>query len=383
MKVIVFGADGYLGWPLSLFFADKGYDVLAVDNYLRRKLCRKTNSNPLIINSYLPSRINLFNKLTNRNIQYKRGDLKEYKFVCDLIKKQKPDFVVHLAEQPSAPYSMIGFEQSDLTLQNNLIVTNNIASSIINYSPDTHLIKLGTMGEYGTPNIDIEEGWININHNGRSDKFLYPRQASSFYHTTKILDTDLLWFYVRIYGLKVTDLMQGPVYGMLTKQTRLTDKLLPNFNYDDIFGTVLNRFLVQAIAGIPLTVYGKGLQKRGFINITDSLECIKLAADNPPNPGVMNIFNQFTESLSINDLALIVKESAQKIGIDVRIKNIDNPRIEKEDHYYNPKNNSFFDLGLKPSLLSENVCIELLNLILKYKNYINNDLIYPRVNWNV
>ena len=180
MRVIIFGADGYLGWPLSLYFADIGYDVITVDNYLRRKLCRSTNSQPLLNNPYLPNRINLFKKIRNKDLIFNRGDLKNYDFVSKLINNFKPDFVVHLAEQPSAPYSMIGFKESDLTLQNNLITTNNIASSIINYSPKTHLIKLGTMGEYGTPNIDIEEGWLNIKHNGRSDKFLYPRQASSF-----------------------------------------------------------------------------------------------------------------------------------------------------------------------------------------------------------
>ena len=189
----------------------------------------------------------------------------------------------------------------------------------------------------------------------------------AFYHTTKILDTDLLWFYARIYGLKVTDLMQGPVYGLLTDQTKLNDNLLPNFNYDDIFGTVLNRFLVQAVAGVPLTIYGKGEQKRGFININDSLKCINIAAENQPGPGEMNIFNQFTESLSINDLAFIVKSSAHEIDLNVDIQNIKNPRIEKESHFYNPKNNSFFELGLKPKFLTNSICIELLELLQRYK----------------
>ena len=212
----------------------------------------------------------------------------------------------------SAPYSMMGYDEARVTLSNNLNATFNAIWAVMRHAPDCHIIKLGTMGEYGTPNIDIEEGWIDIEHKGRRGKFLYPRQGGSLYHTTKIMDTDMLWFYVRIYGLAVTDLMQGPVYGLSTDEADLHPMLVPNFHYDDIFGTVVNRFLVQAVAGIPLTVYGKGGQTRGYLNLRDTLQCIALAAAHPAKKGELRILNQFTETFSINQLAERVQRVATR-----------------------------------------------------------------------
>ncbi len=277
---------------------------------------------------------------------------------------------------------MIGYDEARATLSNNLLATFNVIWAILKHVPECHIVKLGTMGEYGTPNIDIEEGWIEIAHKGRSDKFLYPRQAGSLYHTTKVLDTDLLWFYVRIYMLRVTDLMQGPVYGLSTDECDLDERLLPNFHYDDIFGTVVNRFLVQAVAAIPLTVYGKGGQTRGYLNIRDTLQCIMLAAANPPAKGELRIFNQFTETFSVLDLANRVQQVGAAMGLQVKIENVPNPRKEKEEHYYKPAHSGLIDLGLKPHPMTDEVLTEMLDRVRRYRNRIVVERVMPRVRWS-
>ena len=284
MRVIILGADGYLGWPTAMAFRRAGHEVLAVDNYLRRKMAAETASEALVANPRLPERAAIYHQITGETIAIAEGDCCDFEFLSGQFRQFAPDAVVHYAEQPSAPYSMMGYDEARATLSNNLNATLNVIWATLHHAPGCHIIKLGTMGEYGTPNIDIEEGWIDIEHKGRRDRFLYPRQAGSLYHTTKVLDTDLLWFYVRLYGLRVTDLMQGPVYGLSTDDADLHPALMPNFHYDDIFGTVVNRFLVQAVAGIPLTVYGKGGQVRGYLNLRDTLQCVSLAAANPPEP---------------------------------------------------------------------------------------------------
>lgn len=285
MRILIMGGDGYLGWPTSMRFAAEGHEVLAVDNYLRRECSRETDSLPLFEVPDLLERAKLFKAETGYDIDAREVDLNDFEAFSALFEEFLPDAVVHYAEQPSAPYSMRGFDEARLTLNNNLNVTFNLIQAVLKHKPDCHIIKLGTMGEYGTPNIDIEEGWIDIEHKGRKDRFLFPRQAGSLYHTTKVLDTDLIWFYVRTFGLRATDLMQGPVYGLETSETSGNHQLYSFFNYDDIFGTVVNRFMVQAVAGVPLTVYGKGGQVRGYLDIRDTLQCIQLAAANPPGAG--------------------------------------------------------------------------------------------------
>jgi UDP-sulfoquinovose synthase len=237
------------------------------------------------------------------------------------------------------------------------------------------------MGEYGTPDIDIEEGWIDIQHKGRSQKFLYPRQASSLYHTTKIMDTDLLWFYVRIWGIRVTDLMQGPVYGLLTDENDKYPELYPFFNYDELFGTVLNRFIVQAVAGYPLTVYGKGGQTRGYLDIRDTLQCVRLSLENPPDAGELRIFNQFVETFTVNELAEKVRRVGDEFDLNVQIKSIENPRMELEEHYYNPVHTGLLDLGLSPHYLTDDQLSILIKNIIKYKDRINKDAIFSGIKW--
>ncbi len=382
MKVLILGGDGYLGWPTAMDFAAAGHEVTVADNYLRRILAEETDSEALIPTPTLSQRARLFAEHTGKTIAVRIGDLAEPEVMNAFVREAAPDVIIHYAEQPSAPYSMRGSREARKTFNNNLNVTFNTIWAMLEHAPDAHLVKLGTMGEYGTPNIDIEEGWIEIEHKGRKDTFLYPRAAGSLYHTTKVLDTDLLWFYVRTNGLRVTDLMQGPVYGLSTDQADLDPALVPNFHYDDIFGTVVNRFLVQAVAGIPLTVYGGGGQIRGYLNLRDTLQCVRLAAENPAKKGELRIFNQLTETFSVNELAERVKSVGDTMGLAVEIKSIPNPRKEKEEHYYNPVYSGLKELGLKPHYMTDEVLAGMLERIIAHKDNIVTGRIMPRVRWS-
>ena len=360
----------------------RGHDVALADNYLRRQICLAADCEPLFIVPNMMQRVELWQELSGQNkIACYVGDLGQWDFIDNLFRQFQPEAVVHYAEQPSAPFSMLDREAAKLTLQNNLAVTFNVIFAVEEHCPDAHIVKLGTMGEYGTPRIDIEEGWIDITHKGRKDRFLYPRQASSLYHTTKIMDTDMLWFYVRTWGLRVTDLMQGPVYGLFTDETEQDERLLPFFNYDEVFGTVINRFAVQAVADYPLTVYGKGGQTRGYINIRDTMQCVRLALENPPEPGDLRIFNQFTETFSVNDLAEKVQAAGRAMGLSVDVQHLENPRREAEEHYYNPAHTGLLELGLEPNLLTEDTLVKLLEYVTRHRERIRTDLIFRNVRW--
>jgi len=377
---MILGADGYLGWPTSVDLAFKDHELMLVDNYVKRNIMTSLNREPLVKSPRLVAKANKLNK-SGCKVKTANIDCCNFDKLALLFKKFKPDAVIHFAELPSAPYSMMGNKEAWKTLENNLHVTLNLIWCVKNLNKNCHIIKLGTMGEYGTPNIDIEEGWIDVKHNKRHQKFLYPRQASSLYHTSKIMDTDLLWFYARTNGIRVTDLMQGPVYGILDNKFIEDNNLQISFAYDDIFGTVLNRFIVQAIAKTPLLVYGSGNQIRGYINIKDTLNCISLTLNNKPKQGSLNIYNQFTEQFSVNELAKKVKKALIKININATIKKIKNPRIEQEKHYYNAKNNNMIKLGLKPTLLNDDVIITIARHIIKYKKNINKSVLKPKTKW--
>jgi UDP-sulfoquinovose synthase len=381
MKVLVLGADGYLGWPTCMYFSQIGHEVIGADNYFRRTAAVELDCEALVSTPNLVQRAKIWKQLTEKNIFIHIGDVTNYEFLLPLFKAYDPDVVIHYAEQPSAPYSMLNRDKAVFTIQNNLLSTLNIVYAVKEVNPNCHIIKLGTMGEYGTPNIAIEEGWLQVRHKGKKDTFLFPRQASSLYHTTKIQDTDLLWFYVRTWGLRVTDLMQGPVYGISTDESDMDESLIPNFHYDEIFGTVLNRFIVQASIGYPLTVYGKGGQIRGYLNIKDTLQCVYLAATQPAKPGELRIFNQMSESFSVNELAKRVKIVGKKLGYDVKITHLENPRKEKEEHYYNPTYTGLLKLGLKPHYLTDEVIEGMFRIAETYKHHINKDAIFRGVRW--
>ncbi len=393
-KVLILGGDGYLGWPTAMYFSARGYEVTVVDNYFRRNACLELDVDLLYPVPSLIQRAKTWYDLTGKEIKVVIGDLTdpvlmrslfngtvEYNWAVNSEFTGIPDTVVHYAEQPSAPYSLIDYKYANITISNNLLVTNNLMFAVRDFARDTHIIKLGTMGEYGTPNIDIEEGWIEIQHKGRKDRFLFPRQASSLYHTTKIMDTDLLWFGVRTWDLRVTDLMQGPVYGIETEESRKDSKLRTIFNYDEVFGTILNRFVVQAVANYPLTVYGKGQQTRGYININDTLQCVYMSAKTPAKQGELRIFNQIMETFSVNDLAEKVAEVGKARGYDVHIEHIENPRKEAEEHYYNPVYQGLVEIGVEPHYLTEEVLQEMFDIVEEYKLNIRKDIIFRGIKW--
>ena len=382
MRLLILGGDGYLGWPTAMHLSARGHEVAVVDNYLRRNLSREHDVEALFTVPNLHERCRLWQDRSGKKITPFVGDLNHWDFVAQVFREFTPDAVVHYAEQPSAPYSMLDREAATLTLHNNLGVTANLIYAVREFCPAAHIVKLGTMGEYGTPDIDIEEGWINITHNGREGRFLFPRQAGSLYHTTKIMDTDLLWYYVRVWGLKVTDLMQGPVYGLFTDENQGDPELMSFFNYDELFGTVLNRFIVQAAAGYPLTVYGKGGQTRGYLNIKDTLNCILLSLENPPPGGELRIFNQFTETFSVNDLAERVCRVGAGLGLTVQVDSLENPRKELEEHYYNPKHTGLLELGLEPHYLTDEVLAELLEFVIARRERIDRHKIFRGTRWS-
>lgn len=393
--VLILGGDGYLGWPTAMYFSARGYQVTVVDNYFRRHVCDQINVGMLYSVPTLVERAKIWHEKTGYEIKVIIGDLTDpelmrslltgkglhYQWSIDKNFTGTPDTVVHYAEQPSAPYSLMDYKTANFTLSNNLLVTNNLMFAIKDLAPEVHVIKLGTMGEYGTPNIDIEEGWLEVEHKGRSDKFLFPRQAGSFYHTTKIMDTDLFWFGVRMWGLKVTDLMQGPVYGMETEESIIDDRLKTIFNYDELFGTIVNRFITQAVIGFPLTVYGKGGQTRGYLNIKDTLQCVHISEKNPAERGELKIYNQIMETFTVNELAKLTQETGQELGYDVKIQNVDNPRIELEEHYYNPSYQGLINLGVEPNYLTVDSMKVLFNTVGRFREQIREDVIFSGVKW--
>lgn len=383
-KVLILGGDGYLGWPTAMNLSNLGYSVAVLDNYLKRWIFNKLGITPLIDCPNLQERANIWKGLTGNDIKVYVGDIGEQDFLFKVVKEFEPDTIIHYGEIPSAPYSMLNHNTSWETIQNNLGATLAVMWAIKTINPDIHLIKLGTMGEYGTPNIDIEEGFMEIEQSGRKDRLPFPKLPGSFYHLSKVQDSDMLYLGVRMWGLRVTDLNQGPVYGIETAESRMDkeNRLMPHFHYDEFWGTVLNRFITQAVVGIPLTVYGKGGQKRGFLNIIDTLQCVRLAVQNPANKGEFRVMNQFTEIFSVNELSEKVKAAAKNLGIDVTTKNYPNPRKEAEEHYYNAKNTNLLSLGLQPNYLTEKVITEMLEIVMENKKNIRQDIILPgRAKW--
>ena len=382
MRILILGGDGYLGWATSMYFSRRGHEVHAVDNYLRRRMHEEYGTDSLtpVLDS-LPARVQAWKDVTGLEIGVTEGDLIEWDLVERVFQDFQPEAIVHYGEMPSAPYSMIDRDHAVFTQTNNVTNTLNVLYAMAEIAPDAHLVKLGTMGEYGTPNIDIEEGYIRIEHNGRSDLLPFPKLPGSFYHLSKVHDSHNIHFACRIWGLRATDLNQGVVYGIETEETKLDERLVTRFDYDELFGTALNRFCLQAVIGHPLTAYGKGGQTRGYLNILDTLQCVELACLNPAEEGEFRVFNQFTEQFSINELAEIVREAALHHGLVVEPVHVENPRVELEEHYYNAKHTKLLDLGLKPHLLSETLIDSMFTAIERYKDRVIADRIDPRTRW--
>ena len=381
MKILVLGGDGYCGWPTSLHLSDAGHDVVIVDNCVRRQIDAELSAESLTPIASLKDRVKAWREVSGQQMGVEFGDLLDWEFVSDLFERHQPEAVVHFAEQRAAPYSMIDRRHAVYTQHNNIIGNLNVLFAINEYVPDCHLVKLGTMGEYGQPNIDIEEGFIEIEHKGRKDVLPFPKQPGSWYHLSKVHDSYNIHFACKIWSIRATDLNQGVVYGTVTPQTERDPRLMNRFDYDEVFGTVLNRFCVQAAIGHPLTVYGNGSQTRGYLDIRDTVRCIELAVENPAERGEFRVFNQFTEEFSVRQLAELVIDAAGKLGVEARLEEIENPRVEKYDHYYNAAHTKLLDLGLEPHYLGDGLLDSLMNIAIQYGDRIDRDVVMPSVDW--
>jgi len=381
MRIAVLGGDGYCGWATALYLSAKGHSVAIVDNFARRQWDHELSAQTLTPIQPLSDRLRSWCRLTGKTIELFVGDVTDYDFLLPTLKDFEPETIVHFAQQRSAPYSMIDRKHAVLTQVNNVVGTLNVLFAMREVLPDCHLVKLGTMGEYGTPNIDIEEGYITVEHNGRKDVLPFPKQPGSFYHLSKVHDSHNIMFTCKIWGLRATDLNQGVVYGTMTDEVALDEALINRFDYDDVFGTVLNRFCVQAAIGQPLTIYGKGGQTRGFLDIRDTVRCVELACLNPAARGECRVYNQFTEHFSVSDLAKKVQHAGKTLGLNVEIDHIPDPRVEAEQHYYNAKHSKLIDLGLQPHNLSESLLDSLVNIAMKYRDRVDLALMLPQVNW--
>jgi UDP-sulfoquinovose synthase len=382
MRILILGGDGYLGWPTGMYLSERGHDVALLDNFGKRQWEAELGVEPLIPIRKLDERARAWQEVTGKKFAVFTGDLREYDFVHETLQSFEPEAIIHYGEQPSAPYSMMDHDHAVFSQVNNVVGTLHVLWAMKRVAPKCHLVKLGTLGEYGTPNIDIEEGFLEIEHKGRKDRLPFPKQPGSFYHLSKVHDSHNIMFACRVWKLASTDLNQGVVYGIETEESKLDPRLETSFHYDAVFGTALNRFCVQAIAGIPLTVYGKGAQRRGFLNIRDTLRCVELALTTPAKPGEFRVFNQFTEIFSIAQLAQMVQEQAQKLGITVKVDHLPNPRVEMEEHHYNVVHDNLLGLGLRPRFLSDELIDSMLKKISEARNHIRMETILPHVSWS-
>ena len=382
MRVLILGGDGYLGWPTALHFSERGHEVSILDNFSRRRWHREAGTDSLTPIADLSQRLDAWEEISGKRIPFYDGAVEDGDFLEGVIAETRPESIVHYGQQASAPYSMASRQQAVETQYANVIGNLNLLFAIRDHVPEAHLVKLGTMGEYGQPEIDIEEGYIEINHKGRSDVLPFPKLPASLYHCSKVHDSTNIHFATRTWGLRATDLNQGVVYGIDTPETARDERLITRFDYDEIFGTVLNRFCLQAVIGHPLTVYGAGTQTRGFLNIRDTLACVELAVQNPAEAGEFRVFNQFTEQFSVLELAELVKHAAEHLDYEVEIAHVDNPRVEKEQHYYNAVHTKLLDLGLEPKLLGEELVESMVHIIERYKGRAIETAIDPRTRWN-
>jgi len=382
--VLVAGADGYLGWPLCMHLAAKGYDVVGIDNFARRRNVGEIGSWSALPIGTMEERLSAFEKVYGKRIEFYEGDLRDFYFVRGIVKRYTPKAIIHLGEQPSAPYSMIDAEHCIYTQTNNLVGTLNLLYAMKRASRSTQLVKLGTMGEYGTPNLDIPEGFFEIEYRGRRDRLPFPRMAGSWYHWSKVHDTGNIMFACKIWGLSSTDIMQGVVYGTRTDEIT-DDNLLTRFDFDEVFGTAINRYCAQAVIGHKLTPYGKGAQRRGFIALRDSIQCITIAIENPPDGGEYRVFNQFDQVYNVTELAERVKKHGDKLGFHVRIEHIEDPRIEAEEHYYNPDSAKLRQLGFKPTYTLDDELETMLADLAEHKDRISQkkERIMPKPYWKM
>jgi len=381
MRILILGGDGYLGWPTAMHLSRRGHSVAVLDNFARRAWDVELGADSLTPIGSLDERIAAWRAVSGHTIGAFVGNLCDYRFLEPVVRDWQPEAVVHFGEQRSAPYSMIDRGHAVFTQVNNISGTLNLLYAMAEHAPGCHLVKLGTMGEYGTPKIDIEEGFLTITHKGRTDTLPYPKQPGSFYHASKVYDSQNIMLACKLWNLRATDLNQGVVYGVDTPEIEADEWLRTRFDYDGVFGTALNRFLVQAVAGLPLTIYGKGGQTRGFLDIRDTLACVELAILHPAKRGEFRVFNQFTEQFDLLGLASAVCEAAHAFGLRATVEHLPNPRVEQEQHYYNAANTRLLDLGLQPHYLSETLLESVMRVVMRYRDRIRPELILPAVDW--
>ncbi len=384
MRVFIAGVDGYLGWPLSIYLKKRGHEVAGADNYYRRDWVQEMGSQSATPIRKMTERLVAFRENFGRNLQFFKGDFTDYNFVGNIFRHFKPEAIVHLGEMPSAPYSMMDVEHATWTQTNNIVGTLNILYAMRDICPDSHMVKLGTMGEYGTPNVDIPEGFFEIEYRGRKDYLPFPRQAGSWYHQSKVHDSNNVMMACRLWGVRSTDIMQGVVFGTRIDEMVDDERLLTRLDFDQSFGTAINRFCCQAVIGEPVSPFGKGHQKRGFLPLRDSMQCLTIAIENPPKVGEYRVLNQFEEVYDITELARKVEKVGKSLGLNVEVKNLENPRKEKEEHYYNPDHQNLLDLGYKPTHDVEKEMETMLKDLIKYKDRIEarREALIPDIRWD-
>lgn len=384
MKVFIAGIDGYLGWPLSMYLTKRGHEIAGADNYYRRDWVQEMGSQSATPIQKMTERLEAFRENFGKNIQFFKGDLTDYDFVENIFKHFKPEAIVHLGEMPSAPYSMMDVRHATWTQTNNIVGTLNMLYAMRDICPESHMVKLGTMGEYGTPNVDIPEGFFEIEYRGRKDYLPFPRQAGSWYHQSKVHDSNNVMMACRLWNLRSTDIMQGVVFGTQIDEMGNDESLLTRLDFDQSFGTAINRFCCQAVIGEPISPYGKGHQKRGFLPLRDSMQCLTLSIDNPPEVGEYRVFNQFEEVYDITELARKVEKVGKSVGLNVEVKNLENPRKEMEEHYFNPDRQHLLDLGYEPTHDVEKEMKIMLNDLIKYRDRIEarKEALIPDIRWD-
>ena len=384
MKVFIAGIDGYLGWPLAIHLSAHGHEVAGADLLLRREWVAEVGGVSAQPIASREERLCAFRQRFGRDLAFHVGDLTDYEFVSGLVAEFQPEAVVHLGQMPSAPYSMIDQAHCVWTQQNNVVNNLNLLWAIKEVVPDAHLVKLGTMGEYGTPDVDIPEGFFDVEFRGRKDRLPFPRQAGSWYHQSKVHDSHNTHFASKIWGLRATDIMQGVVFGTQIAEMGDDPRLRSRLDFDQCFGTAINRFCCQAVIGHPLTLFGVGSQKRGFLPLQDSVTCMRLAVENPPQRGEYRVFNQFENAYSISELAHMVQAVAAEIGLKVEIRHYENPREEKEEHYYNPDRQHLLDLGYQPTRDIKSVMKQMMMDLLDNRDRIqaNAEVLIPDIRWD-
>ena len=384
MSVLVLGADGYIGFPLCMRLANIGYNVVGVDNFLRRKLVAEVGADSATPIGSMSERLEWFERSFQKKIHFEYGDLRDYDFVDYIFTKYRPEAVVHLGEQASAPYSMIDVNHAVFTQTNNLVGTLNILYAMNKRVPDCHLVKMGSMGEYGFPNIDIPEGPLEVKYKGRKDTLPFPKRAfTDWYYWSKVHDSNNIMLACQIWGLRATDIMQGIVYGTRTEET-LDNHLLTRFDVDAVFGTVFNRFCAQAVLGCKLTTYGKGGQKIPVIALRSTVQCLVLMIQNPAEKGEYRVVHQLDEVCRVSEIAERIKKIANNSGLGTEIASIENPRAEDEqEHYYNPVHGKLYQLGFQAThSFEEEVRVTLADLF-SYKSRLiaTKEYLMPKVYW--